>query len=117
MDPNKALQEARTCAGEILSQDDDGVLDDTTQTGSLINAFNALDGWLSVGGFLPDEWKRSGMLTSMEVNVISRALEREKDFIRQQVHNKNIRPAEGAAWLMEVESAVQKILGVKREAH
>ena len=57
MDPDTALENAREALavyarryrdkGTGLSEADD-----------LADAFEALDGWLSRGGFLPDAWKR-----------------------------------------------------------
>lgn len=44
MDPNAALAELRDALGM-------GDLDRARE------AFAALDGWLSSGGFLPDDWK------------------------------------------------------------
>ena len=59
MDPDEALRLAREAAGELLQADDDGNFTDpaTTNLGQLIEAFTALDEWLTKGGFLPKDWK------------------------------------------------------------
>lgn len=59
MDPNEALRLAREAVGELLQADDDGNFTDpqTTNLGQLIEAFTALDEWLSRDGFLPDDWR------------------------------------------------------------
>lgn len=57
MDPNANLEEIRRLVAEFNS---------TTKTESdplrnherLVDLIEALDGWLSKGGFLPDAWKR-----------------------------------------------------------
>lgn len=61
MDPDEALRLAREAAGEIENADDDGTLEGS-QVGQLVEAFTALDEWLTKGGFLPDAWKRSEVM-------------------------------------------------------
>lgn len=56
MDPNEALRLAREAAGELRQADDDDTLEGS-QVGQLVEAFEALDEWLSRDGFLPDDWK------------------------------------------------------------
>jgi hypothetical protein len=56
MDPNAALKNIREAVGELRNQDDDGVLDGTSQVGFLLESVEALDEWLTKGGFLPDAW-------------------------------------------------------------
>lgn len=58
MDPNTALDNVREAVGELRQQDDDGVLDGTSQVGFLLESFEALDEWLTKGGFLPVAWGR-----------------------------------------------------------
>lgn len=117
MDPNKALETIRENAAEIRNQDDDGILNDTSIIGALLESWEALDEWLTHEGFLPVDWTRLSLfrelLTATEVNVVVRALEREKVMVREQVHAHAIRAAEGAAWIVEIESAIMKIQGVQ----
>lgn len=47
MDPNAALQKVR----ELINDGDSADV-------LLVEAFEALDDWLSKGGFLPDDWAR-----------------------------------------------------------
>lgn len=56
MDPDEALKNAREAAALILDSSGSSV-DDAVQGHALAEAFDALDGWLSKGGFLPDAWK------------------------------------------------------------
>ena len=56
MDPNEALKNARALAAAILK--DGETWDSATRAEELANAFEALDEWLSKGGFLPEAWKR-----------------------------------------------------------
>lgn len=51
MDPNEALRRVREHITHILN--DDGDCDVT----ELAEAFDALDGWLTRGGFLPAAWE------------------------------------------------------------
>lgn len=55
MDPNEALRLAREAAGELRQADDDDTLPGS-QVGQLVEAFEALDEWLTKGGFLPSDW-------------------------------------------------------------
>lgn len=55
MDPNTALANARTAARLILA-DADADASHSALADELAEAFEALDGWLSRGGFLPDSW-------------------------------------------------------------
>jgi hypothetical protein len=59
MDPNVALAKAREAAAILLDADDDGNFTDpaTTNLGQLIESFQALDEWLSKGGFKPRAWE------------------------------------------------------------
>lgn len=52
MDPNETLVELR----EAISLYDGGPDHDYEAAGRFMNAFEALDEWLSKGGFLPDAW-------------------------------------------------------------
>jgi len=52
MDPNRALENAREAVRlHGLKPDDLDAFDD------LVDAFEALDQWLSKGGFLPKDWE------------------------------------------------------------
>lgn len=53
MDPDETLKSARAAAERVHASSDDAAIE-------LAEAFEALDGWLSKGGFLPADWKRSG---------------------------------------------------------
>lgn len=56
MDPNTALEEMRKCAANIIrSVDAHGVPSDEDAE-RLAEHVQALDEWLSKGGFLPREW-------------------------------------------------------------
>lgn len=67
MDPDQALKNAREAAQALRrlqdedvdpdGRDSDSDLPDPEEHAStLLEAFEALDGWLSVGGFLPQDW-------------------------------------------------------------
>jgi hypothetical protein len=59
MDPNEALKNARHAGLDLRRERDGGNCEDIhTAADDLAEAFEALDGWLSKGGFLPDAWKR-----------------------------------------------------------
>lgn len=55
MDPNVALREIRLLIRQhrLIGLNDNGF-------GQLVDRFEALDGWLSKGGFLPEEWDDKG---------------------------------------------------------
>ena len=53
MDPDEALKTARAAATYILSNGGHH-----EQCEELAEAFEALDGWLSKGGFLPKDWQQ-----------------------------------------------------------
>jgi hypothetical protein len=56
MDPTTALKNAREAADAILRSS----LDDRAELAvELAEAFEALDEWLSLGGFKPEEWNRT----------------------------------------------------------
>jgi len=68
MDPNRTLQIMREVTKQIITSfldndsyapgeevDDDAIFQDAVNT--LIETSQALDNWLSKGGFPPDEWK------------------------------------------------------------
>lgn len=55
MDPNAALQQLRDLTSDVLRESDGAPLDVRR---SLAEAFQALDSWLSTGGFLPAAWER-----------------------------------------------------------
>lgn len=58
MDPNENLREQIELAAAILEANDDddaAILDNATRLAELVEA---LDGWLSKGGFLPERWTR-----------------------------------------------------------
>lgn len=57
MDPNEAYKKINESIGEIYNELYDS-FDPDSQVGQIITHFEALDNWLSRGGFLPDEWER-----------------------------------------------------------
>lgn len=69
MDPNATLKNIREAVGELRNQDDDGVLDDTSQVGFLLESVEALDEWLGKGGFLPTAWQRAGQGDADDVTI------------------------------------------------
>lgn len=59
MDPDRALANARAALARMRQYDDECGADYTPATEAaddLAEAFEALDGWLSKGGFLPKDW-------------------------------------------------------------
>jgi hypothetical protein len=54
MDPEQALKDGRAVCREWLDDDDKGDVFDQMQR--LVDAFEALDQWLSKGGALPRAW-------------------------------------------------------------
>lgn len=55
MDPNEVLRLIRESVAELRNSDDDNTLDGS-QVGQLVDAIEALDEWLTKGGFLPSAW-------------------------------------------------------------
>lgn len=77
MDPNQALQDAREALKEVRRIDESAgtvtvgsmeadivksASEFITATVALADAFEALDNWLSVGGFLPQDWHNASSL-------------------------------------------------------
>jgi hypothetical protein len=60
MDPEQALRDARA-ACEHWAHGERGDYD-LVAFDNLVNAFEALDQWLSNGGFLPRDWQRKNVL-------------------------------------------------------
>jgi hypothetical protein len=59
MDPDLALQEIRTAMGDWLNAEDDALDVNSIAAGDrLVSHFQALDDWLSKGGFLPAGWEK-----------------------------------------------------------
>jgi hypothetical protein len=59
MDPDVALQEIRTAMGDWLDAEDDALDVNSIAAGDrLVSNFQALDDWLSKGGFLPAGWEK-----------------------------------------------------------
>jgi hypothetical protein len=54
MDPNATLTKLRDYAVIVLLNDDI----ESTEAVEIAEAIEALDGWLSKGGFLPSDWDR-----------------------------------------------------------
>ena len=53
MDPNECLKRLREAAAKII---DAGGFVDGEETEDFATCFEALDGWLTKGGFLPSAW-------------------------------------------------------------
>lgn len=64
MDPNEALKRARAALARLRAADECAVVGlglgrcVAEAADELADAFEALDGWLSTGGFLPAPWAR-----------------------------------------------------------
>lgn len=56
MDPNETLQRLREAVEKY--QESTEVEDALSILAELVDEFEALDGWLSKGGFLPEAWAR-----------------------------------------------------------
>ncbi len=64
MDPNTVLENARKVAARIIRASDQAGGGDTgmeVDGETLAEAFQALDEWLSKGGFPPADWDRTRM--------------------------------------------------------
>lgn len=60
MDPSAALRNACAAAADMLAAEQDGDDEAFTDAASeLLDAFSALNGWITGGGFLPAEWDRN----------------------------------------------------------
>jgi hypothetical protein len=66
MDPNEALIKAREALKRYC------VSGDEAEASDLADAFEALDTWLSKGGFLPDAWKPSSGSISKRADELQR---------------------------------------------
>ena len=63
MDPDEALKNAREALRLIRDKEQEGYRDwggrhEAQEFVDLADAFEALDGWLSKGGFLPKAWNK-----------------------------------------------------------
>ena len=57
MDPNEALKKARAALTACRKANDEGRYDDERdEAESALSHFEALDEWLTKGGFMPDAW-------------------------------------------------------------
>lgn len=56
MDPNIALHDLREAVNEAANPDQ--YTDMEVVAEKIVEAFDALDGWLSRGGFLPGDWSK-----------------------------------------------------------
>jgi len=57
MDPNKTLDQLRTLVAEILHAEDGEDTDPREERDLLAEWFDALDSWLTSGGFAPSDWQ------------------------------------------------------------
>ncbi len=61
MDPNEALRRLREAAAKVREEMDKcfggDPMDDVSD---MLQHFEALDGWITNGGFLPAAWRRDG---------------------------------------------------------
>lgn len=58
MDPNECLREIRELKMRLLAQDDNEEPHDPIDVARLLELVEALDGWITAGGFLPEAWKK-----------------------------------------------------------
>lgn len=59
MDPNANLSEIRTIIADSLKRIDAGKSPDAIDSERLVELIDALDSWMSKGGFLPECWQVS----------------------------------------------------------
>lgn len=80
MDPDELLVALRDCAQDLINGTDEYTFAETANT--MADQFDALDTWLTNGGFLPGSWQ------SQERNVHERidAIERERELERARKH-------------------------------
>jgi hypothetical protein len=57
VDPNQALRDLRALVERVLR---DGEGADQDDANALAAGFNALDEWITRGGFLPEPWAKGG---------------------------------------------------------
>jgi hypothetical protein len=57
MDPDVALFQLRRLSRELQAECADAAAIDPTNAEEMVEYFEALDGWLTKGGFLPKEWR------------------------------------------------------------
>ena len=55
VDPNEALKTMRECMSSACSTNDEEIKEEALT--NMMDAFAALDAWITGGGFLPSEWK------------------------------------------------------------
>lgn len=58
MDPDQALKDAREAAAAIRAAEFTTAEEWEEAASALEESFDALDGWIKRGGFLPADWKR-----------------------------------------------------------
>jgi hypothetical protein len=59
MDPDEALKQIREVVSKIRNDETARTLDAYAELETITDAFEALDDWLSSGGFLPKDWAYS----------------------------------------------------------
>ena len=57
MDPDELLVALRDCAQDLINGTDEYTFAETVNT--MVEQFEALDTWLTNGGFLPSDWDGS----------------------------------------------------------
>lgn len=55
VDPNEALKTMRECMSIACSTDDEEIKEEALT--NMMDAFEALDTWITGGGFLPSDWE------------------------------------------------------------
>jgi hypothetical protein len=58
MDPNACLNEIRQIIANAREMEEDGEDDLIFDQDRFLDLVEALDGWISKGGFLPKDWKK-----------------------------------------------------------
>lgn len=87
MDPNELLEALRDCAQELIGEVENanrvGIADfSSSETAyKMAEKFEALDTWLTRGGFLPSDWKSQSRNMHERIDAIEReqVLERARE--------------------------------------
>ncbi len=77
MDPNETLRQIR----EAIQAFDDNYGEPPSESAAtaVLDLFEALDGWLSKGGFLPDDWQAGEVTRAASLDERQRLLKDQED--------------------------------------